>query len=123
VAAQVLVKLGADLNRVRQQVIQVLGGSAREEAGESEAGGRPEAAGVGAGMGPEVRIVGSPAQLAEILNRLRSMDTRLAALERHLGLAAAEPGPAAREEPAPGSGPAAPPGDEGPAAQAGPPGG
>jgi hypothetical protein len=70
-----------------------------------------------------VRIVGSPAQLAEILNRLRSMDTRLAALERHLGLAAAEPGPAAREEPAPGSGPAAPPGDEGPAAQAGPPGG
>ena len=32
VAAQVLVKLGADLNRVRQQVLQLLGG--REEAGE-----------------------------------------------------------------------------------------
>jgi ATP-dependent Clp protease ATP-binding subunit ClpA len=123
VAAQVLVKLGGDLNRVRQQVIAVLGGSAREEAGESEAGGRPEAAGGGAGMGPEVRIVGSPAQMAEILNRLRSIDTRLAALERHLGLGTAEPDPAAREEPAPGSGPAAPPEDEGPAAQAGPPGG
>jgi len=40
VAAQVLVKLGADLNRVRQQVLQLLPG--REEAGESETGGRWE---------------------------------------------------------------------------------
>ena len=76
-----------------------------------------------AGREPEVRIVGSPAQMAEILARLRSIDTRLAAVERHLGLAAQEPGPAAGEEPAPRSGPAAPPEDEGPAAQAGPQGG
>ena len=67
-----------------------------------------------------MRIVGSPAQLAEILARLRSIDTRLAAVERHLGLGTREPGPAAAEEPAPRSGPAAPPEDEGPAAEAGP---
>jgi ATP-dependent Clp protease ATP-binding subunit ClpC len=121
VAAQVLVALGADRQRVRQQVLQLLGG--REEAGESEAGGRSEAAGGGAGMGPDVRIVGSPAQMSEILNRLRSIDTRLAAVERHLGLAAPEPGPAAGEEPAPWSGPAVPPEGEGPAAQGGPQGG
>ena len=119
VAAQVLVKLGADLNRVRQQVIQLLGGQVHELAGESEAGGRWEAAEDLTGMGPEVRIVGSPAQLAEILARLRSIDTRLAAVERHLGLGAQEPGPAAGEEPAPRPGPAAPPEDKGPAAEAG----
>jgi ATP-dependent Clp protease ATP-binding subunit ClpC len=123
VAAQVLVTLGADLNRVRQQVLQILGQPVREEAGEVEAGGRPEAAGGGAGTGPEVRIVGSPAQIAEILNRLRSIDTRLATVERHLGLGAPEPGPAAAEESAPRTAPAAPPEDEGPAAQAGPQGG
>ena len=68
--------------------------------------------------------MGSPAQMAEILNRLRSIDMRLAAVERHLGLAAhgARTGRGA-EEPAPRSGPAAPPEDEGPAAQAGPQGG
>jgi ATP-dependent Clp protease ATP-binding subunit ClpC len=118
VAAQVLVSLGADLDRVRQQVLQLLGG--REEAGESAAGGRWEAEGGLAGSESEVRIVGSPAQLAEILARLRSIDIRLTAVQRHLGLAAQEPGPAAGEEPAPRSGPAAPPEDEGPAAEAGP---
>jgi ATP-dependent Clp protease ATP-binding subunit ClpC len=125
VAAQVLVSLGADLDRVRQQVLQLLGG--RGEAGESEAGGRREAEGSRwqaegglAGSESEVRIVGSPAQLAEILARLRSIDVRLAAVQRHLGLAAQAPGPAAGEEPAPRSGPAAPPEDEGPAAEAGP---
>ena len=123
VAAQVLVKLGGDLNRVRQQVLQVLGGRAGEEAGEEEAGGQPEAAGPGAGMGPEVRIVGAPAQMAEILNRLRSIDTRLAAVERHLGRGPRQPGPAAAGESGPRSGPAVPPEDEGPAAEAGPQGG
>ena len=122
VAAQVLVKLGADLNRVRQQVLQLLGAHARE-AGEGEAGGRGRSARGLAGREPEVRIVGSPAQIAEILARLRSIDARLAAVERHLGLEAQEPGPAAGEESAPRSGPAAPPEDEGPAAQAGPQGG
>jgi ATP-dependent Clp protease ATP-binding subunit ClpC len=121
VAAQVLVELGADLNRVRQQVLELLGGWAAAEAGEPEGGGpRGAAAGGLAGPEPGMHIVGSPAQIAEILTRLRSMDTRLAAVERHLGLGAREPGPATGAEPARGSGPAAPPQDEGPAAEAGP---
>jgi ATP-dependent Clp protease ATP-binding subunit ClpC len=39
VAAQVLVKLGADLNRVRQQVIQLLHGSGTKETGEGSGQG------------------------------------------------------------------------------------
>lgn len=50
VAAQVLVKLGADLSRVRQQVIQLLSGYEGNES--SEGGdGEPAAAGVGSGAG------------------------------------------------------------------------
>ncbi len=121
VAAQVLVKLGADLNRVRQQVLRILGERTPGEAGEPEAGGPREAAAGGlAGSEPGVRIVGSPAQIAEILARLRSMDARLAAVERHLGLGAREPGRAAGQQSVPRPGPAAPPPDEGPAAGAGP---
>ena len=43
VAAQVLVKLGADLNRVRQQVIQLLSGYQGKEPGEGSLGHRPVA--------------------------------------------------------------------------------
>ena len=42
VAAQVLVKLGADLNRVRQQVLQLLSGSQGKEPAEGSTGGRGE---------------------------------------------------------------------------------
>ena len=42
VAAQVLVKLGADLNRVRQQVLQLLSGYQGKEPQESGSGGRGE---------------------------------------------------------------------------------
>ena len=42
VAAQVLVKLGADLNRVRQQVIQLLHGYQGKEPAEGSSGGRGE---------------------------------------------------------------------------------
>ncbi|MEO6879448.1 MAG: ATP-dependent Clp protease ATP-binding subunit [Mycobacteriaceae bacterium] len=42
VAAQVLVKLGADLNRVRQQVIQLLSGYQGKEPAEAGTGGRAE---------------------------------------------------------------------------------
>ena len=42
VAAQVLVKLGADLNRVRQQVLQLLSGYPGKEPAEGAAGGRGE---------------------------------------------------------------------------------
>src|SRR6187397_1754205 len=44
VAAQVLVKLGADLNRVRQQVLQLLSGSSGKEPAEASSGGRGEGA-------------------------------------------------------------------------------
>jgi hypothetical protein len=60
-------------------------------------------------MGPEVRVVGSPAQLAEMITRLRSIDGRLAAIERHLGLAARRP-----------AGEPEPPAEPGPAGEAGP---
>ncbi|GAA5166967.1 ATP-dependent Clp protease ATP-binding subunit [Ornithinimicrobium tianjinense] len=50
VAAQVLVKLGADLNRVRQQVIQLLSGYQGKEAA---------TAGVGPSAGPEGQQAGS----------------------------------------------------------------
>ena len=52
VAAQVLVRLGADLNRVRQQVIQLLHGHPAEEPGPG-AEIRPEMAEQRAGIGPD----------------------------------------------------------------------
>ena len=52
VAAQVLVKLGADLSRVRQQVIQQLSGyQGSGQTGDAAKGGQPTAAGVGASTG------------------------------------------------------------------------
>src|SRR6201993_4320109 len=71
VAAQVLVELGADLNRVRQQVIQLLHGS----------------------QGPGVMSTGSRldermrARLPDdALARFDALDRRLAALERWIGI-------------------------------------
>ena len=52
VAAQVLVRLGADLNRVRQQVIRLLHGYPAEEPGPGVEV-RPEMAGQRAGIGPD----------------------------------------------------------------------
>ena len=52
VAAQVLVRLGADLNRVRQQVIQLLDGYPAEEPGPGVEV-RPEMAEQRAGIGPD----------------------------------------------------------------------
>jgi ATP-dependent Clp protease ATP-binding subunit ClpC len=65
VAAQVLVKMGADLNRVRQQVIQVLHGHQ--------------------GRQPTLSTIGE-----ELGDRLASMAARLAVIERVLGDAATE---------------------------------
>ena len=71
VAAQVLVKLGADLNRVRQQVIQLLHGYP----GEAPAGDRPR-------RGKRAR-----AQLmADAAARIDELDRRLAAIERWVGV-------------------------------------
>jgi len=67
VAAQVLVKLGADLNRVRQQVIQLLHGYQGKE---------PVSAGTGRGS----RLVD------DVLARMDALDHRLAAVERWVGM-------------------------------------
>ncbi|CAM3721994.1 MULTISPECIES: ATP-dependent Clp protease ATP-binding subunit [Tsukamurella] len=56
VAAQVLVKLGADLNRVRQQVIQLLSGYQGKEGGEP-AGAGARAAGGGEAGTPSTSLV------------------------------------------------------------------
>ena len=91
VAAQVLVRLGADLGRVREQVVQLLGAHAHEASPEGETAVTWEVDSGLTGVEREVRIVGSPAQLAEMISRLRSIDGRLAAIERHLGLGEADP--------------------------------
>jgi ATP-dependent Clp protease ATP-binding subunit ClpC len=70
VAAQVLVRLGADLKRVRQQVIQLLHG------------GQVEAA----GAGPRRLTMTREFWLTEIQNALTSIADRLTAIERHLGM-------------------------------------
>jgi ATP-dependent Clp protease ATP-binding subunit ClpC len=70
VAAQVLVRLGADLKRVRQQVIQLLHGGQGE----------------GAGAGPRRVVATRELWLTEIQNTLTSIADRLTAIERHLGM-------------------------------------
>jgi ATP-dependent Clp protease ATP-binding subunit ClpC len=65
VAAQVLVKLGADLNRVRQQVIQLLHGYQGKE---------PASAGTAA----------AGASVADLADRLTSLAARLAVVEQRL---------------------------------------
>jgi len=67
VAAQVLVKLGADLNRVRQQVIQLLHGYQGKE---------PISSGTGRGS----RLPD------DVLARVDDLDRRLAAVERWVGM-------------------------------------
>ena len=67
VAAQVLVKLGADLNRVRQQVIQLLHGYRDTE---------PQAASAGPRAAP------SPSDLQA---RVDAIEPRLSAIERRVG--------------------------------------
>jgi ATP-dependent Clp protease ATP-binding subunit ClpC len=67
VAAQVLVRLGADLNRVRQEVIKLL----RHGQGET---------------GPHPIALARDTQLAEIQDTLAAIADRVSAIERHLGL-------------------------------------
>jgi DNA-binding CsgD family transcriptional regulator len=76
VAAQVLVKLGADLNRVRQQVIQLLHGY---QVGEPVYGyqvGEPE------GM---PAALGEGELLSRVTARVDAIDSRLAAIEQRVG--------------------------------------
>jgi ClpA/ClpB-like protein/UvrB/UvrC motif-containing protein len=83
VAAQVLVRLGADLNRVRQQVIQQLRGP----------GGAAEAA-AAAATGPLSRLTGrrDRALLSGFRAQLTAIESRLTAVERRVGT-----GPDSRE--------------------------
>jgi len=74
VAAQVLVKLGADMNRVRQQVIELLHGQQREEEPEAEPAA-PESGRAGRG----------DRMLAEVLGRLGAIESRLSAIEQRVG--------------------------------------
>ena len=99
VAAQVLVKLGAELNRVRSQVLLLLGGRVHEEVGGSEAGGIP-VAGAARQSPPARQAAETPLQLGGILSRLADIVGRLDAIERHLGIGPQEPAePQQPEEP------------------------
>ena len=80
VAAQVLVKLGADLSGVRQQVIQLLQGYQGQE--EPEAGRTAPRPG---GARPGRARPGQPGTLAEILRGVESIDSRLSAMEQSVG--------------------------------------
>jgi len=71
VAAQVLVKLGADLNRVRQQVVQLLHGYHGADV-----------IGAGSRRGKRARA----RLLDDALARVDALDRRLAAIERWVGL-------------------------------------
>jgi Clp amino terminal domain, pathogenicity island component len=71
VAAQVLVRLGVDLNRVRQQVIQLVGGQAGKGAIDE---GAPAGSRERAWLGDDA------------LARMGSADRRLAAIERWVGI-------------------------------------
>jgi ATP-dependent Clp protease ATP-binding subunit ClpC len=90
VAAQVLVRLGADLNRVRQQVIQLLHGG-KGEAGEADL----PPSGLARGL-----------SLSELHATLKAIADRLTAIERHLGITAP---PAAAPDAPPAAAPDAPP--------------
>src|SRR5262249_36220749 len=75
VAAQVVVRMGADLNRVRQQVIQLLSGhQATDEPKSGRAARRASKAG---------RRQHGP--LPEILGRVESIDAQLSAIGQRLG--------------------------------------
>jgi ATP-dependent Clp protease ATP-binding subunit ClpC len=87
VAARVLVRLGADLNRVRQQVIQLVGTSSGEESAAPSGGETLESAAL-------PRPVPRELWLNEVRTSLASIAERLTAIERHLGLTSrqADPG-------------------------------
>jgi ATP-dependent Clp protease ATP-binding subunit ClpA len=73
-AAQVLVELGADLSQVRQQVLDLLADPPGEEGPKAPDPGQADA-----GPSTESRA------LAEILSRIEAMDSRLSAVEQHMG--------------------------------------
>jgi len=80
-AAQVLLELGADLSRVRQQVLLLLGeGMEDDEPEEALAATARPGSGAGPGGGPAESKL-----LAEMLLRIEEMDSRLSGVEQRLG--------------------------------------
>jgi ATP-dependent Clp protease ATP-binding subunit ClpA len=77
VAAQVLVRMGADLNRVRQQVIRILSGHQDQDKDEPKGGRAARRAGKAA------RRQHGP--LPEILGRVESIDSQLSAIGQRVG--------------------------------------
>ena len=77
VAAQVLVLMGADLNRVRQQVIRILSGHQDQDKDEPKGGRAARRAGKAA------RRQHGP--LPEILDRVESIDSQLSAIGQRVG--------------------------------------
>jgi ATP-dependent Clp protease ATP-binding subunit ClpC len=74
VAAQVLLRLGAELNSVRRQVIKLLHGQGADEPGSASAARRSGKAGRG-----------DRKLLSELFHRVKSMESRLSALEQRVG--------------------------------------
>jgi ATP-dependent Clp protease ATP-binding subunit ClpC len=77
-AAQVLLELGADLSRVREQVLLLLG-DPQDEQGPQVVPAAPRAPRLSPSGGGEGRL------LAEILGRIEDMDARLSAVEQRIG--------------------------------------
>jgi ATP-dependent Clp protease ATP-binding subunit ClpC len=95
-AAQVLLELGADLSRVREQVLLLLSDDTGDDEASGPAGQRPEMPRPamprpavpggwrpGAPAGPAA--AGESGLLAELLRRFEDMDSRLSSLEQRLG--------------------------------------
>jgi ATP-dependent Clp protease ATP-binding subunit ClpC len=115
VGAQVLVRMGTDLNRVRLEVIKLVGPGSGVDA-PPEATQARLASGAALPRAPRTALR-YDAMLAEVRNALAGITERLTAIERHLGM----PGPAEgsadvpddggqRDDP-PGGKPDEPPGD------------
>jgi len=109
VAAQVLVRLGADLNRVRQQTVQVL--QAHKARSERSELGEIQEEEEGGAVIPR-RAVTREFWLTEIQDTLDKITDRLTAIERHLGMTAHPTGPDGPPGPEAGEKPEASPGEE-----------
>jgi ATP-dependent Clp protease ATP-binding subunit ClpC len=92
-AAQVLLELGADLSRVREQVLLLLGDGVEDD-DLDEAPGHANASalraglgvGAGAGLGAGLGLGGGESVLlVEMLRRIEEMDSRLSSVEQRLG--------------------------------------
>jgi ATP-dependent Clp protease ATP-binding subunit ClpC len=79
-AAQVLLELGADLSRVRQQVLLLLGGDLEDDEPQEAPASEASVARAGLGGG-----IGESKLLAEMLLRIEEMDNRLSGVEQRLG--------------------------------------